>query len=544
MALRNTTPIAIRPSTVADTLDATGAPPGAMALLKNLIPDPSTRNLWQCRPAATLRAAFTVANPKYVSALYRVGDQLYGMVSSDTFPGHDEPFGFNLLNNQFIPMTGVTANNVPISPQPTGAWVPPQMALVGTKIMVTHPGFTVGIYNAFVGQIDITNPFTPAWTAANLDAGGRIQFVWPPSFVAQFNQRAYYAINPPDGTQPSVIFSDSLNPLMVTNANQALTFGDNERLTAMAGLPLTTMLGGVFQSLMVFKEASIHQITGDPTTNDLAINALPISIGTRSPDTVVPTPYGLAFAAIDGIRYINFEAGVSDPLGNQGNGKTMPFTFATVPSRMVAACNGSVLRISTQDGSTPGAPVVEYWFDLPRKVWSGPHSFPFSKLVFWRNTFIGSPWSGTPGIYQSDPVQTNASIYLERGALLTWEYRTSMLPDTDQMSENAMVESTVYMQIPSGQNPYPVTAYDQDGVPLGSANIVFTSPQPLWGQSTWGQFIWGGAVSRLGPRRVAWPVPIVFRRMQIVLTGQSAFDFKIGVLHCRYQQLRYLQMTA
>ena len=52
------TPLVWAPAGVSDTLDASTSPPGAMASLQNLIPDPSTAQLWQCRPAAVIKTTF------------------------------------------------------------------------------------------------------------------------------------------------------------------------------------------------------------------------------------------------------------------------------------------------------------------------------------------------------------------------------------------------------------------------------------------------------------------------------------------------------
>jgi hypothetical protein len=49
MSLRHATPLAFRPRGLSDALDGSTFQ-GAMASLGNLIPDPSTRNLCQCRP--------------------------------------------------------------------------------------------------------------------------------------------------------------------------------------------------------------------------------------------------------------------------------------------------------------------------------------------------------------------------------------------------------------------------------------------------------------------------------------------------------------
>jgi hypothetical protein len=568
MGIRNAVPVAFRPAGISDTLDGSTSFPGAMSLLQNLIPDPSTKNLWQCRPAAqkvvdfnTQGGAFNAAQfstafqigfatggafspgvtAGFISCLVVLGNYVYGMIATGRNPGHDEPFAYNLLTNLFTVISGVTNANTPASPATSGDWVPPDMALIGTKLIVTHSGFT-GAGGVYFGVLDIANTAAPAWSGNNLT--GAITFTIPPSAVEQFNGRAWYIINPPTG-QPAVVFSDILAPTVVTNANQVLTFGDSLPLTALGGLPLNNQLGGVIQSLMVFKGVTnVYQVTGDAATlpaANLAVNSLNIATGTLAPNTIVPTPLGLAFVASDGLRIIDFTARVSDPIGHDGQGKTLPFLFALSPSRMAAAANGNILRIQVQDGSTTGSPFVEFWYDFVRKVWSGPHTFPPSLIARYLNTFIMSPIGVLATLWRSDWVQSLTSTFVENGVQLTFNWLSSFFPDTDQMCQIAMVESTIYMAFSAGQSGYSVSALDQNGIVLGNVQLQFTGTASLWGSMIWGQSLWGGVQAPLAPHVLQWPAPLEFRRMQLQVVGPSALGARIGTLHMRYQKLGYLQ---
>src|SRR6266403_1662358 len=113
---RNSIPLAWNPKGVSNTLDATHSFDGAMAQLVNLIPDPSTPRLWQCRPAATRLIDFSTqgggfssgfssgfqvgyaAGATFISCLKVVGDFAYGLVASSLNTSFDQPFCFNLLN--------------------------------------------------------------------------------------------------------------------------------------------------------------------------------------------------------------------------------------------------------------------------------------------------------------------------------------------------------------------------------------------------------------------------------------------------------------
>ena len=142
-----------------------------MASLQNLIPDPTTRGLWECRPAALKTTGFTgFTTPGFISAQKIIGNYVYGMIASGLNAGHDQPFVYNLLTASFVTITGITSGNTPISPATTGAWTPPTMALIGRNWWLRHPGFS-GLGGVYFGVLDITNPAAPVWSGGNLTGG-------------------------------------------------------------------------------------------------------------------------------------------------------------------------------------------------------------------------------------------------------------------------------------------------------------------------------------------------------------------------------------
>jgi hypothetical protein len=546
---RNSKPIAWRPRGLSDTLESSSTFVGAMAALSNLIPDPTTRGLWQCRPAAQPIVNFGASGGPFssgfssgfqqssaapggvITALQVIGTYAYGMIGSGIFPGHDQPFAYNLLTNTNIPISGVTNANTPISPAATGAWVPPTTDLIGVDLCVTHPGFNGA--NGYFGVLNISNPAAPSWSSGNLT--GLVQFTTPPSAVKQFNQRAYWITNNP--LQPALVFSDPLVATNCTNANQVLTFGDNVSLTALGQLPFTnTQTGGVVQALIVFKGVkNIYQVTGDAADMNLSINSLNVTTGTLAPNTVCNTPKGLAFVSPDGVRQIDFFAHVSDPIGFDGMGVTVPFIYSVVPSRMCASCGGNVLRITTQNGNLGGSPNFEYWYDVARGIWSGPHTFPMALIQPYNNTFIGVPLANTSSLWQSDPVQSDTSTYVENGQQLTWTSTTPLLPDPDRMTNTAMTETTLDVALAATIPPVIANALNENGVVLNTASIASVGTATLWGAFTWGAADWGttgGAA--LAPQQLQWTNVIVFTRMQLQVTGQSATGIKLGTSHFRF----------
>jgi hypothetical protein len=100
------------------------------------------------------------------------------------------------------------------------------------------------------------------------------------------------------------------------------------------------------------------------------------SVGTQGPLTITPTPRGLAYISPDGLRIIDpVSAMSSEPIGANGQGVTLPFIFGD-PSRMCAAFNKNIYRVSVQNGAIDGQPVQEWWYHFSLGIFTGPHDFP------------------------------------------------------------------------------------------------------------------------------------------------------------------------
>lgn len=537
--LMDSAPLRYVPVGASDSMDSTSTFPGAMSRLENLVPDQTTRGIWVCRPAAIQVTDFSgFTTPGTVSVLFTVGTRVYGMISSGAFLGKDEPFSYNMATSLFDTITGTTLANTPSTQATTGAWTPPTMALVGTKVIVTHPGFS-GSPGVFFGVIDVANPAAPTWTAANT-ATNALPVV--PTAVAQFNGRAWFAVNPSTG-QPGTYASDILDPLTVTSSGQILTYGDNLKITAMGGLGLTTQVtGGIVQALIVFKGSTgVYQVTGDFATSNVARNALPIATGTDAPKTICATPKGLGFVSPDGFRILGFDGVISDPIGQDGTGVTVPFTYSSVPSRMVAACNVDVIRISTQNGFATGSPDQEWWYHLSRGVWSGPHTLPMSQITPYATTFVGAPIGVTAKLFQSDVRQASTSTFVENGDDMYWHYETAYLPDPGLMAEVGMVESTLNMAFPNISGSFSITAQDETETVINSVSLTSSGAAPVWGSAVWGSFTWGASANPYQPRKLPWDKPVVFRRLKLLVTGQSASVLRVGDLYLRYQPTNYIQ---
>ncbi len=533
--LRGSTPLTWTPHGCTDAIDSSQSFPGCMSALTNLIPDPSTADLWMCRPAATQMTNFPTFNtPGFISCGRIVGNYFYGLMRTNRTPGFEEPFVWDLVNNANVPITGVTGLNVPAQAASSGFWVPPTIDVIGSKVVVTHPGFGATTFK--FGWFDISNLAAITWNAGN--TAGAVVLATIPTFVAQFNGRAYFIVNTP--AQPAVVFSDPLNATQVTNASQVLTFGDAVPLTAIGQLRLYNQAGGIIQALIVFKgTANMYQITGDSALGTLTVNALSVATGTQSPLGLAASPKGLAFISPDGIRVVDFQGNVSDAVGQDGKGITIPIIYSNVPSRMTLSCNGSLMRLTTQNANALNTPFQEWWYDLGRGTWSGPHTCAMNLLAAFNNTFVGQLLASSVGLWQSDTVQGLLSTFTENGLPLTWSYQTAFFPDTQQMGNVSLSQALLHCAM-LGNTTYTITITDANGVVLNSVPLSLPGAVAIWGAFLWGAANWGSAGGALNPRIIPWTKVNVFAKAQITVQGNSNSTVRLGMLHMRYKQLKYL----
>ncbi|WP_175845334.1 hypothetical protein [Burkholderia arboris] len=359
------------------------------------------------------------------------------MVSSGRNAGFDEPFAYNVATNSFITISGVTSGNVPLSPTTSGFWTPPTIAVVGTKILITHPGFS-GTGSNFFGVIDISTPATPAWSSSNL-ATNPLTAV--PTSVANFNNRAWFAVG------NTLDFSDPLNPLTRTNATQAVTVGDTTPITAQSGLPIQTTTAGVIGALVVFKASQVWQITGDPTTNNLALNYISLTTGCVAPRSIVQGPFGIFFAGVDAPYILNF-LGTLVPLSSRPGTDfpadlQVPFQNTTQASRISASFAGNIYRVCVPTLIQGIQQTNDYWYDIRRKRWTGPHSFSYDCASQYGESFVLSSAAQGAALFVSTTIPSSNSSYLDAGASFMCHLRSSDFPKTGHMQQIQVVESTI-----------------------------------------------------------------------------------------------------
>jgi hypothetical protein len=618
VALRNGKTITFKPHGLSDTLDGTNTFPGAMAQLANLIPAPSTKNVFVPRPAAVQLTNFSPFNtPKQPVLICPVGSLVFGMLPTARFAGNDEPFVYNLLTNSFITIAGVTAANTPTTQASTGDWTPPSAAVVGGRVIMTHPGFAGGASPYYFGGIDVSSfldnthtgnthgsktvdtlsadaltlgwqvgmtiqssagdipagttivsiasgglsvtlsnaatgsnagvtltvaggtPTSPLWFAGNVNLN---PLVAVPNWVLEFNGRAWFAVNyNMNGvTIPAAVYTDSGNPTNATNAGQAISINNGIPITTLQPLALTSPLtGGVTQAFYIIQgTANILQVTGDATSNNLAVQNLNLNVGSSASNGFATCADGLLMMAPDGIRLVDLTGRINPVLGSQGNGVAVPFQNALYPTRAAGAFNMGVYRIAIEVATSTGTAFNEYWFDMDKKVTTGPHSFTSALIeplnYLNTNSFLVVPNGGGASLWRSDILPSSGSIYEENGTALTFSYLTSLMPVLPEMKMGNIAETLLTASLTPAMATV-ATAYDQTGAAVATASPSVSGTFSLWGSGIWGTMVWGSASSNLQAGRISWSEPIVYQQLAIGLTGTCVAGAALGNLYIEVQ---------
>jgi hypothetical protein len=464
--------------------------------------------------------------PGDISIAKQFGDRIYGMVASARFAGKDEPFVYDVPSNQFITVSGVTNAACPTTQSSSGAWEAPTIDMVGVLVIITHPGYPGGGGNYF-GWFDTTNINAPAWNAGNT-TGNALPRV--PTNVLQFNNRAFFTL------ENTIVGTDALT-LNITNTSQFLTVSSpDDPITCIAGIPLGTSTQGILQGIQIFKAREIHQLTGDYTTSDLVINQISDFAGTSAKRSVANTPRGMRFLDVDGVRTVA-QGIISEPDPDV----RVPFINALTPSRVSSAYNAGIYRICVQNGAAPGSPYEEYWQDITRNAWTGPHPWRQDLVIPYDKTFMTFRSDSYRGkMYQSDPVQSVFSSFTELGTTMEWLYATAPIGETQAIWANSVIQSTLMLAFNTSGQTYLLTAQDVNGGVISQASLTSPSIGSIWNAFNWGAGLWGAVRYGLGPVQIPWTKPLVFTTVVIQAGGPSSRELKVGAFKMQYKVLNYI----
>lgn len=538
MPIANSRPVRFTPRGLADAYDSTDLFPGACRKLQNGVFDQSNPEIVIARPGVgnplTSFPGFTT--PGFVSLQITIGTLVYGMVATGLTANCDQPFCYDLVAQAFITVSGCTAGNAegrPASPASSGAWTPPTAAVIGSKIIITHPGYA-GTAGKFFGVIDISNPAAPAYSTANT-ATNALPSV--PTAVANFNNRAYFVC------KNVVYFSAVLLPTTITNATDSLTLGDTSPVLALSGLPVQTTTAGIASALLAFKGTQIWQITGDAAVSgSLALNYLSLNIGCAAPRSVCPSPLGTFFIGPDS-AYLVTPQGAVMPITNERPTPDLsqPFVYVTTPTRACAAFAGNIYRVCIPTIIDGVAGTYDYWFDTRKMRWNGPHTFIYDCVSAVGTYFVVSGSGSGAALFRSDPVPLTTTAYTDNGASFNVDIVSSSLPKEEPMEMKQVVESTIELSSAGIPVNYAITVYDDKGNYLSSTNVVTTSSGSLWGANVWGDgSVWKSAKNQPRTYPVSWTIPLVFNKLSIEISATAGSNVAVGTFFARVQKTGYL----
>lgn len=562
MAILNSQPMQFCPGMggLVDAFDSTKKFPGACTQLANLIHDQVNPEFVVSRPGNLILADFVAAGfntPTFISVQVAAGNHIFGMVTTQRNPGFDEPFFYSTTTGLFVTVGTVTGANTPASQLTNGVdWTPPTLAIVGTMVVITHPGFTIALNNGYYGIIDITSITAPVWRSENTTTN---QLLSIPVAVANFNNRAWFAgsANTTGGTASYsnwVWYTDILtNPLTMTNASQALVIGDTSNINALAGLPNQTTSSGIIQSLTVFKQTQIWQITGDTTQANLSLNYLSLNIGTLMPRSIVQVPFGLYFISSGGPYMINLLGAVLPLVNGQSDTEPdiqVPFQNAVTPTRWCAAYNSQIYRVCGPTVINGVQSVNDYWFDEHKRRWNGPHSFAYDCASASGTLFVLSSYLQPGKLIQSSPVPSSGFPNTDLGKSITFTLQSSTFPKVGDMLTKMVCESQGEFASINGSQVFNLIASDERGRSIGNATINTGVAVPIWGNPAllWGTppvgtgSLWTQSIQQYIPFTypIPWAAPLVFEKMQLGITGTIASNLGIGTFMARYQKTGYM----
>lgn len=249
MAIKDSATTHFIPRGLSDSLDQFNSFEGSCQAISNMIFDRTDSNALTSRPGAFSITTFTGFNtPGVISTLKQVGPLIYGMIGSALNAGNDQPFIYNVTTNAFLTISNITAANTPATQSSAGDWTTPSMDIVGTKIMVTHPGFNaVGGY--YIGWFDISG-FSSAGLSGTTNGTTTITIT---GGLGSSNLNAYgiqvgFAISGSSGDIPAGTYITNINALNGTSAiitlSQAATGSHTGQTLTITGGTLSNPLWG------------------------------------------------------------------------------------------------------------------------------------------------------------------------------------------------------------------------------------------------------------------------------------------------------------
>jgi hypothetical protein len=150
---------------------------------------------------------------------------------------------------------------------------------------------------------------------------------------------------------------------------------------------------------------------------------------------------------------------------------------------------------------------------------------------------------GVAGLWQSDVVPNSASSFVENGTQLTFTMTSAPLPDVDMAMKN-IGESTIDIAFQGAIGAITVTILNAQNYYLGSAAVVNTAANSVWGSFVWGYGVWGASATGFKRYNLNWSNPITTEKFVSQVMGNSFNGLKIGNQWFRVEDLGYTNASV
>jgi len=208
---------------------------------------------------------------------------------------------------------------------------------------------------------------------------------------------------------------------------------------------------------------------------------------------------------------------------------------------MAAAYASNIYRICVQTTIQGVAQTNDYWFDLRRMRWTGPHSFIYDCASQHNNSFVLSGPATGAALFGSNVLDRSlATIYNDNGAAIVSSLTSAFLANPAPMSFKQTIESNIDLSSGGLALQFTISATDDYDNQIAVASVTTPAPAAIWGQFNWGDgTLW--AATKANPRNygIDWNIPVVWDRMSLNVNATSSSDVSVGKSVIKYQVCGY-----
>src|SRR6185437_14186858 len=206
----------------------------------------------------------------------------------------------------------------------------------------------------------------------------------------------------------------------------------------------------------------------------LFLNYISLTVGTDAPRSLAQSPFGLYFTSTGGPYFIDLLGtlrALTHSLQELEPDIVVPFENAITPSRWAASYNSTVYRVCGQTIVQGRQSTNDYWFDEHKRRWTGPHTFPYDCASAQGGYFVLSSAQFPGLLIKSLPTQPLLPIITDLDTTFSISLKSSTFPKTDWMAMKQVAESQIELAAEECLVNFTLTAQDEQGNPLGVANI-------------------------------------------------------------------------